>query len=1731
MSFNKRNIASILTALMIINIFAVFLMPQEVYGTNAAWQELRAAKEGNVAFNINGDIIYVNKVKDNEFTISHRGSNGEWNDKITKLPEIKSGYRLGDTVYLPTSKDGKVTIYKSSDGGSSWNTMTYSQNIGTNKIEGIYVIDEQNIYITDDKAGIFHYGFKDDEHRWEKINGNLPVPNASKPQEFDTRPIALFNNRLYVGTKKNGVFVSDNNGGSWAPVKNASGLTTDAKDIWDIIVIGDILYIGTKDGVWRTDLTTEAAFTKVSGLSGEVRRLMVIEGRLYSITKDKKIYLMKSGIFEVFNNQTSTSSEIGDFVSLDNFNGYFYVAHKKGLLQIEDAFKPIDKTTLLSTIVAAQAKVAAAVEGDGVGQYPVGSKAELAAGIDVAFVIYNDEASTEETINLALNILSNAVATFEASKNPDAWHQLSSEESNHILFVNGKMLLVTKNTVLLSREGGWDAKLNGIKEIGATYAYGASIYLIGNNDENKVFYKSTNNGESFTNMFDNGKTLPSGIGENKIEGLYVEEDGKLYIVAEKKGVYYSSNDGGTWTQINNASLPTNSEPRQIWKYDGKFYVSTKKQGVYESADGVAWTLVKNGQGLSSEKEKEIADLLKAGDMLYAATKDGIYCTNITDSNGWTKVSGVSGEARGLTQANGKIYAIIKESKIYYLDNTSTFRVFVNQPSGVSLEEFRSFTFDGDAFLVAGKKGLLRIIDDYKEMNLATIAASITSLANPIVNATSLALPVLPAGYNIEIIHTSNEDILDLEGNLTLKDVSQTVTLRFEITKLEDLTTAQTPDITITIPAKVAVGDKDGVYIGVGKGKNGDIKVSVTLAGGKIVSIEVLEHKESVTHATYAVPVSKALYTDLPQSIIASQSVDVDTITNATATSNGMKKAILDALKETSYYEPIETDWKSYNIGSKEGVEVFAVNGKYIYVTKKDKKSDIHLVSYSGEFVTKLSNISEIDTGYRVPNTNTIYLIGRKEGNALFVSNDGGESWSTPITTQGIGSEKIESLLVINPNEMYISVSKFGLYKSTDGGSNWELFNSNLPKNPEKNTEYDTRKIWNINNKWYIGTKKQGLLTSVDGLNWTAFKSTGLSSEGKDVWDILIKDNVVFMSTKAGVWGTNLNDSTPWVKIAGFSVEGRKIVNIDGRVYAFAKNGNSYYLDVDTFKIMLATPSGVSIDDVRGLAYSNGYFILANKEGLIRMRDILKPEEETDTDTYASPDYDPDPVPLPVIAQYNKNVKIENIKLEKSNEGSISGKITKDNISKLLKENTGVKTVELTVTEGFNSLVMNLEGEGFKELKEKNISIITTFQQGSYTIPVGLKALEEAAVGKGELVSLILKIDKITANLPDNHQLLVQPVKFTLEAEFTGGIVEVNSFGKQFVERRLLVPNTINVKKSTGIVYEDGVWRAVPTTFITEAGKTYAIIKRNSNSIYSVMESEVSFKDISEHWSQDIVEILASKKILQGSEGSYLPEGILTRAQFITMLVRSLGLKTVNSKATTFKDVEAGSWYEAYVYTAVDFGIVQGNSDGTFKPDKEISREEMVVMVMRAIDIVKELEIKDSEATTISKWLDGEYVASGTGFRSSIQVKVVIKNGNIQSINILENGDSLGVGDVAAAGMANRIVSQQSTAVDTYTGATASSKGLLEAVNRALDTAKNPESTVATEGQLPVKANVMFKDDAKISPWAFEAVYKAVADSIVGGYEDVTFRPHNTSKRSEAAVVILRMLEALDFISR
>jgi pullulanase len=146
------------------------------------------------------------------------------------------------------------------------------------------------------------------------------------------------------------------------------------------------------------------------------------------------------------------------------------------------------------------------------------------------------------------------------------------------------------------------------------------------------------------------------------------------------------------------------------------------------------------------------------------------------------------------------------------------------------------------------------------------------------------------------------------------------------------------------------------------------------------------------------------------------------------------------------------------------------------------------------------------------------------------------------------------------------------------------------------------------------------------------------------------------------------------------------------------------------------------------------------------------------------------------------------------------------------------------------------------------------------------------------------------------------------------------------------------------------------------------------STYAVLEYDKSFDDVkASFWGTAAIKALAAKQIVSGiSDTRFAPERNVTRAEFAILLVRALGIKAEGQ--TKFKDVMATEAYSAYIATANRLGIVNGRSETIFAPNATITREEMAVMIIKALEVKAGKAISANnyssafaDANSVSNW--------------------------------------------------------------------------------------------------------------------------------------------------------------------
>ncbi|SHF63022.1 S-layer homology domain-containing protein [Caldanaerobius fijiensis DSM 17918] len=114
----------------------------------------------------------------------------------------------------------------------------------------------------------------------------------------------------------------------------------------------------------------------------------------------------------------------------------------------------------------------------------------------------------------------------------------------------------------------------------------------------------------------------------------------------------------------------------------------------------------------------------------------------------------------------------------------------------------------------------------------------------------------------------------------------------------------------------------------------------------------------------------------------------------------------------------------------------------------------------------------------------------------------------------------------------------------------------------------------------------------------------------------------------------------------------------------------------------------------------------------------------------------------------------------------------------------------------------------------------------------------------------------------------------------------------------------------------------------------------------------SYRDIPSYMTDEnlMLQRLSKLGIISGfSDGTFRPNDAVTRAQFAKMITTALKISSTNlSKGQLFQDVPPHEWYYSYVTEAALNGLIYGYSDGTFKPNKSISYEEGLAIIIRAL---------------------------------------------------------------------------------------------------------------------------------------------------------------------------------------
>jgi lactocepin len=269
----------------------------------------------------------------------------------------------------------------------------------------------------------------------------------------------------------------------------------------------------------------------------------------------------------------------------------------------------------------------------------------------------------------------------------------------------------------------------------------------------------------------------------------------------------------------------------------------------------------------------------------------------------------------------------------------------------------------------------------------------------------------------------------------------------------------------------------------------------------------------------------------------------------------------------------------------------------------------------------------------------------------------------------------------------------------------------------------------------------------------------------------------------------------------------------------------------------------------------------------------------------------------------------------------------------------------------------------QEAVDNNVGLIFNTGTVSFNLPAEvIGALISTSEDVNNLEISVQTVEEdVEDNGPEGMNLLGDPLDLNISAQDGEGLeFKPASYGAKVIvtvslagidlsktnpEKLVVYRQVERYNETTGQV-ETG-WECVGGR-ISNDGKSI-IFETDHTSIYAVFASNITFQDIQKHWAKEQVEVLAARQIIKGlTQDTFGPEISVTRAQFTAIVLRALGIAEKSGPSQTFIDVKPGTWYYSAVETAYAKGLVDGVGNGRFDPGRQISRQEMAVLIARAL---------------------------------------------------------------------------------------------------------------------------------------------------------------------------------------
>jgi len=348
--------------------------------------------------------------------------------------------------------------------------------------------------------------------------------------------------------------------------------------------------------------------------------------------------------------------------------------------------------------------------------------------------------------------------------------------------------------------------------------------------------------------------------------------------------------------------------------------------------------------------------------------------------------------------------------------------------------------------------------------------------------------------------------------------------------------------------------------------------------------------------------------------------------------------------------------------------------------------------------------------------------------------------------------------------------------------------------------------------------------------------------------------------------------------------------------------------------------------------------------------------------------------------------------------------------------SGDENQSIVITDDSNAdvLTVNISAALLKEIVDNGLGLMVKNDRAAYSVPVENIDIDEIVKilnAEADDITINISIEAAAESEANNlrealeaqgYSMVAEPISFSVKATCNDEAVEIDEF-TSYVECHISIPEGVSpdTVKTAVIVEADGSIRHVPTRIEIIDGKATAVINTITNGTIVLINNEVNFQDTVNHWAEDAIKDLGERMIITGyNSETFAPDKNITRAEFISIVVKALGLKPEDG-ASLFADVDENSWYSSAVSTGYRYGLIMG-SDGKYRPEDEITREEAMTIIARAMNITA-LQTGESN-NLVAGFADGQSVSDW----AMDAVEKCLEAGLVQgrSNNVLAPGDNI-----------------------------------------------------------------------------------------------------------------------------